>query len=348
MPTSTIEISVKGRWIRVPSINVNGSAIIVTGHGLKMAEIHDEEWLEKELEDPEGCVNRLRAERSKQLQADIFTFTQRLPATVPQYSYHVEWDSVAAVRLVSFEDWWEKLPQETRKNVRRSQKRGVVVKLRAFDEGLVREIVEVNNDSQFRQGQAFAHYGKTFDQVKKDYSSFLDRSDLICAYLGDELIGFLKLVYCGTVASVLQLLSKSAHYDKRPSNALVATAVELCERRGIEYLTYGKFNYGNKRGDSLAQYKARNGFNEVFVPRYYIPLTRWGAVCIGLKLHRGLLGVLPSWAISAGLAVRAKMFDLEQAMSRCSSTAEQPIRNRLMERSIPPAGSKREAPGGGL
>ena len=70
-----------------------------------------------------------------------------------------------------------------------------LLSVKDFNDDLIRGIVEVNNDSPVRQGRRFPHYGKTFDQVKKDHSSFLDRSDFICAYLGNEFIGFLKIVY---------------------------------------------------------------------------------------------------------------------------------------------------------
>jgi len=61
--------------------------------------------------------------------------------------------------------------------------------------------------------------------------AFVDRSDFICAYSGDEFIGFLKL-FTGRCRFYLQLNSKVAHYDKRPSNALLAkrsNCVQLTE-----------------------------------------------------------------------------------------------------------------------
>ena len=93
---------------------------------------------------------------------------------------------------------------------------------------MVRGIVEINNESPLRQGRRFPHFGKSFEEVKKDYSSFLDRSDFICANHGAELIGILKVVYRGDIASILQLLVKSRHQDKRPANALLAKAMEIC------------------------------------------------------------------------------------------------------------------------
>ena len=339
MTDDSIEISVRGKWVRVPALDVKGKTIVVRGRWVKVAAVQSEEWLETELEDPEACVRQLKEQRSHGLRADIFTFTQKLPATLPKYKYATDWESVAAARITSFKEWWEKLPQESRKNVRRSQKLGVVVRVKEFDGDLIRGIMEVNNDSPVRQGRRFTHYGKTFDQVKKDHSAFLDRSDFICAYLGDELIGFLKIVYRGEIASILQLLAKSRHYDKRPANALLAKAVELCEAKGVSCLTYGRFRYGNERDSSIRDLKIRNGFQEILMPRFYVPLTKWGSLCLKLKLHRGLLGILPHSAIVLGVGARAKWYNLKGFISRCSSTSEQPNRNRPMERSNPPAGS---------
>ena len=337
--SNSIEIYVRGKWVRVPALDVVGMAIIVRGKWLKVAAIHDEEWLETELEDPEVCVKKLKEQGSHGFHADIFTFAHKVPATLPKYRYPLEWDSVAAARTTSFKEWWEKLPQETRKNVRRSQKRGVAVIIREFDDDLIWKIVELNNGTPVRQGIPNEQYGKSFDEIKKDHSSFLNRSDFICAFLGDELIGLLKVVYRGQIASILNLLSKATHYDKRPANALVAKAVELCEAKGVSYLTYGMFNYGNKRNSPLREFKIRNGFEEVLAPRFYVPLTRWGALCIKLKLHRGLLGILPHSVITVGVSARAKWYSLKHLISRCSSMSEQPNRNRPMERSNPPAGS---------
>ncbi len=313
IPDRTTEISVRGKWIRVPALHIDGKTIIVQGKHLKKAVIQDEEWLEDQLEDPDSCVRKLKEHGTHNLDADIFTFAQKPSATQPKHRYPMERDSVAAIRITSFQEWWEKLPQESRKNVRRSQKLGVIVRVRELDDDLVKGIIGVNNDSPIRQRVSFAHYGKTFDQVKKDQSSFLDRSSFICAYLGDELIGFLKLVHRGDVASILQLLPKASHQDKRPANALIAKAVDVCGERGVNYLTYGLFNYGNKRNSPLREFKIRNGFDELLVPRFYIPLTIRGKLCMKLKLHRGLLGVLPHSIITLGVNARAKWYNFKQS-----------------------------------
>jgi hypothetical protein len=329
MADHSVEISIKGKWERVPALEVNGHTIVVRGRWMRLAVIDGEEWLESELGDPEACIERLRGQKSRELRADIFTFSQKLPATQPKYHYPMEWESVAATRVTSFTDWWERLPQEGRKNVRRSQKRGVVVSVKKLDDDLISDIVEVNNDFPIRQGVPFAHHGKTRDQVWKDQLSFLERSEFVCAYLGPELIGFLKVVYGREIASLLQILPKASRSAFRPANALIAKAVERCEEKGLAYLTYGRYSYGNKRTTSLMEFKKRNGFEEMFVPRYYVPLTMRGRVALTLKLHprperQSRWGLLPQSAIRLGVRLRSRWYAWKLSTGRCSSMAERP------------------------
>src|SRR5271163_1079750 len=109
-----IEIRVKGRWVAVPAADINGKKLIVKGKWLKTAVVRGEEMMETELDHPEMYIEKLGG-KSRVLKADIFTFTQKLPATSPKHSYRFEWESIAAIHLVSFKEWWESLPQETRK-----------------------------------------------------------------------------------------------------------------------------------------------------------------------------------------------------------------------------------------
>jgi hypothetical protein len=276
-----------------------------------MAALHNEDWIEQELLDPTGCAKILK-KRSSQARVDILCFSQKVPETVPRYQFPMETRSVAVAEVARFKTWWEKLPQETRKNVRRSQKRGVTVMVRGFDTDVIRGIADVQNETPMRQGKTYTHYGKSLEEVRRDHGEFIDRSDFICAYHENELIGFLKLVYRGNVASLLQLNSKVSHYDKRPSNALLAKAAELCEAKGIEYLTYGQFNYGNKGQTPLREFKIRHGFREMLVPLYYIPLTSWGRLVVRTRLYRGPLGLLPGSVIKAALNARSKWYDLSK------------------------------------
>ena len=309
-------ISIKGKWVKVPALEMNDRTVVVKGRFLKTARVLDEEWSNIEIGEPEPYLRMLRENSVGRVRADIFTFTQKPPNTLSKYDYPTEPESVAVLRFNSFKEWWEGLPQETRKNVRRAQKRGVTVRVMQFDDEMVRGIVELNNESPVRQGRAFSHYGKTFDQVKKDYSSFLDRSDLVCAYCGEELIGLSKVVYREGIASVLQLLVKSSHYDKRPANATLAKVVEICDAKQIRCITYGLFTYGNKRNSPMQEFKSRNGFAEMLIPRYYVPLTRWGAFCMKLKIHRGLFGILPDGVLQLGLQARGRWYRFKQIFAK--------------------------------
>jgi hypothetical protein len=302
-----IETSIKGKWMSIPVVHVNEYSVIASGKWIKVAAVHDEAWMEREVEQPSKIIERLQTSGDF---ADVFTFAQKLPETVPRYSYPIEWDSVAAIPIASFDAWWDKLPQEARKNSRRAAKRGVVTTVRTFDDDLVAQIVQLNNDVPLKQGAPFTHFGKPFDLVKKDHCGFKERSDFICAWVGDELVGFLKLVHCGNVGAILQLTTKGSHYDKRPANALVTRAVKLCEEKGLSFMTYGKYRYGNQENTSLMEFKSRNGFEEIMVPRYYVPLTLKGKMVMRLGLHRELVGVLPRPVIALGRRVRSNWHKL--------------------------------------
>jgi len=310
-----VEMRVKGRWVSVPVIEVNGDQLTTRGKWLRIARIRGEEMRAKELDNPEVYLTALRNDKDRILKADIFSFAQKLPATQPKYPYPIEWESVAAIPLVSFKQWWEGLPQESRKNVRRSQKRGVMIRVDEFDDKLIEGIRGVNDDSPMRQGMKNAYYGLTPEETRKRYSEFVGRCDFICAYVGEEMIGFLHLVYCGHVAAILNLTPKPSHFDKRPSNALVAKAVEICEARGISHITYGLYNYGNKRDSPLREFKIRNGFKEILLPRYFVPITNWGRLCMKARLHRGLIGNLPSSVISAGIRARSLWFEFKKSQT---------------------------------
>jgi hypothetical protein len=335
----SVEVRIKGRWVAVPVLEVEGERLVAKGKWLKIAYVRGEEMREKELESPEPYLSALKSDANRILKSDIFSFTQKLPAAQPKYPYPMEWESVAAIPLASYKQWWEGLSQETRKNVRRSQKRGVVIKVKEFDEDLIDGLRAVNDDTLTRQGMRNAYYGLSPQETRNRYGEFVGRCEFICAYSGEEMIGFLHLVYRGDVAAILNLTTKPSHFDKRPANALVAKAVEICESRGISHISYGLYNYGNKRDSSLREFKIRNGFEEILVPRYFIPLTLWGMLCMKAKLHRGLIGILPSSVIATGIRARELWNNSNVFKRRCSSIAEQSNRNRQVECSNPPAGS---------
>ena len=304
----TIPISVNGRWIDAPVVRVNGQDLVINGKRIKIARLHDEDWVENEVTDPEACIRACK-EQSGAARADIFCFSQKVPDVNPRYRYPMETRSMAVAHVADYKTWLKTISESSRKNIKRATRDGVVVKVRGFDPDVIQGICDVQNETPVRQGRPFRHYGKSYEQVRRDHGAFLDRCDFLCAYYEDEFIGFIKLVYRGGVASILQILSKTSHYDKRTTNALLAKAAERCAEKGVPYLTYDRFNYGNKGDNSLREFKERHGFAEMLLPCYYVPLTLWGRFCVATRLYRGLHGFLPHGVITAAVNLRAKWYE---------------------------------------
>jgi hypothetical protein len=164
-----------------------------------------------------------------------------------------------------------------------------------FGDELLKGICQVYNEVPVRQGKHFPHYGMTIERARAYAGTFLDRSIYIGAFLGDSMIGFIKLVLdeSRTHACLVHILSMVQHKDKAPTNALIAQAVRSCADHGISYLVYERFSYGKKQGDSLSHFKEVNGFQRMNLPRYYIPLTRLGRIAYRLGLHHRFVDRLP-------------------------------------------------------
>jgi len=317
METNQVEISVKGRVVRVPSVQIGDKTILAAGKWLRIVSVRDENWLAGEVvTDPEACIEKIRQAK---LKADIFTFAQKLPNTTPNYSYYMEWDNVAAIPTTDYAIWWEqRLSQVVRKNVRRAVKRGLLVREVPFDDQLLQGIVKINNETPVRQGRPFWHYGKSFDVVKKDYATLLDRSEYIGAFYENELVGFIKMVNMGEIAGILQVLCMNKHYDKRPANALLAKAVEVCSLKGLKYLIYGSYIYGKNSNSPLTEFKRRNGFEQILLPRYYIALNAKGRLAIKLGLHHGWKNILPKSALDWARKMRATWYEKKHSNSDVS------------------------------
>jgi hypothetical protein len=258
------------------------------------------------LDDPEPLLERLR---KREATVDLFTFMQRLPETARKYSYPMEMDNFAALRVTTFDEWWTKqLGFKARNKAKQAEKKGIVVREVPFDETLAKGIWEIYNECPMRQGAPSRHYGKDLDTVYREEATFLDSSVFIGAFLGESLVGFIKLVHdeTRTQAGMMNVVSMIRHRDKAPANALVAQAVRSCAERKISYLVYSRFAYGKKRKSSLIDFKERNGFQQIDLPRYFVPLTFAGSVALRLGLHHKLVDHLPE-------SVAAKLRDLRSA-----------------------------------
>ena len=273
------------------SIKVCEKDIKVRGRLLRIARLERERY--EGLAAPEAILNGLRQCGHR---IDLFTFVQRLPETEPKYGYPMEWDNLAVLPISTFDHWFKKqIRFAPRGRLRQAEKAGVTIREVPFSGELVKSIWEIYNETPVRQGKRFPHYGKNIDTVYKEEATHLDRSIFLGAFWGEQMIGFVKLVQdeSRTEATLMNIVSMIRHKRKCPTNALIAQSVRSCAERGIPYLVYMKFAYGKRQGDSLSDFKERNGFQRIDLPRYYIPLTAFGSAAFRLGLHHRIADRVP-------------------------------------------------------
>jgi hypothetical protein len=296
------ELNVKGSYIQVDSVRLDGKVLVITGRFLKTASVLEEIYVD--VEDPELLIRGLG---ESGLEPDIFTFSERFPGPEPKFDYYTEWEANSILPVTSYDHWYNnQIVKVTRWSIRTAEKKGVVVRFTPFSDDLVKRIKNIYDETPVRQGKPFWHYQKEFDVLKEDLSRDLERSDFIGAYYNDELIGFIKMLYADKVADPVLCISMIRHYDKFPNNALIAQAVKIAEEKKIPYIHYGSW-----RRETHAKFLAANGFEKVLCPRYYCPLTAKGKMALKLRLHKGLLNALPE-SVREGLKyARASLFKLK-------------------------------------
>jgi len=272
-----------------------GKHIRIDGRLIRIARLDTDKY--HFLDDPEATLDGLRNCGTR---IDLFTFMQRLTDPQPKYQYPMEWDNLAALPVSTFEHWWnQQIGFKARNKAKQAEKKGVVIQEVPFNEFLVRGIWEIYNESPVRQGIPFLHYGKDFATVHREAATYLDSSFFIGAFLEGKLIGFTKLTFDDhqVQANMMHIISMIRHRDKAPTNALIAGAVRSCAARRIPYLVYSNFAYPKKTKSALSDFKARNGFKRVDLPRYYVPLNPLGSVALHLGLHHRMVDRLPElWA----------------------------------------------------
>lgn len=276
---------------KMTELKFDNRALVINGRVCRVAHLDAEDY--KFPADPEAVVAALRESKAP---VDLFTFMQKLPETAPRYPYPVEMDNMAVLPVTTFDNWWSKqIGFKARNKAKQAGKKGVSIRETPFNDDLARGIWEIYNECPVRQERRFPHYGKSLQAVHAMSATYLDSSVFIGAYEGEKLIGFIKLTMddSGTQAGIMHIVSMLQHRDKAPTNALVAQAVRSCADRGVSYLVYSKFAYGKKLTSSLSEFKERNAFARVDIPRYYVPLTRWGSMALAMGLHHRLADRIP-------------------------------------------------------
>ena len=297
-----------GTTARLPAVcDVDPDALELSGRFITTARLA-EEWY-RDLKDPEAFIENLKRSGTN---ADLFTFWQRLPHTEPRYSYRLERETIAVLPVSTYEHWWKaQINNKTRNLVVKARKKNVVVRRADFDDRFVEGMTAIFNETPIRQERLFLHYGKTTTTVKRQFSRYLFREQLLGAYLGDELIGLAILADAGRFATLTQIISCVKHRDKSPNNALIAKAVEICAERNVSHLVYALWPRG-----PLREFKRHNGFEPISLPRYYVPLTMKGVLALKLNLHRNVTDRLPESMVLFFKGMRSQFYALRYGGER--------------------------------
>lgn len=278
---------------------IDNKKSIVSGRFIRTARLASEyyEW----LDDPHNFIAKVKESGVK---ADLFTFLQGVGDKRPRYDFHLEWNSIAVLRITTYENWWKKqINDKTRNMVRKARKCGVEVRIVEFNDDLVKGIKEIYDESPLRQGRPFKHYRKDFEALRRAHISFAERSQFIGAFYQGELIGFIKLVHDKGISHLMQIISKIVHRNKAPTNALIAKAVDICAQAGVPYLHYGVWC-----SRSLGDFKIHHAFERLDLPRYFVPLNSKGKLILKLRLHQKISEYLPETWIHFLVGIRSKWY----------------------------------------
>ncbi len=294
MNTEFTEIRIKGKNANVPTTQINDRKVTAPGRWLKVASIFDEFFIEGEIAPNPGQI--IAQLKQWEVKPDIFTFAEKITDPKPRFPHRIEWEDFAVIPVTTYQNWLRKqIRKDGRVNLNRAAREGVVVRATPYDDQFVQGIKDLCDDTPVRQGKPFWHHGKSFEEIKKIHGTYRERAEYIGAYFENELIGFLKMVYVGNIAKTMHVIGREKYFYKRPTNALIAKAVEICAAKGVAYLNYGQYNFPGKKESSLSDFKRRNGFQEFKFPRYYVPLTTKGKLALSLGLHRDSKTLVP-WA----------------------------------------------------
>lgn len=253
---------------------------------IKIAKYSEQHEYVQDVFPSEEYVNKLANRK-----IDIFTFIERRwcsPIANPAKNWRIADDNIALLQINNFDQWWQNIGKKTRNMIRKAEKSGVTVQVVETSERLAEGIWKIYNETPFRQGRAFTHYGQSIDSVKT-MVSYSSKDTFITAVFNNEIIGFIQLVYGDKIAIISQILSLQQHWDKAVNNILVSKAIEVCADKKGQWVMYGRM--GNH--PSLDKFKENNCFIKFALTRYYIPLSLKGKIAMTLGLHRNLKDVLP-------------------------------------------------------
>ncbi len=143
-----------------------------------------EEW-DEDIDDPQTFVAKLK---NSGMKADLFTFMQQLPESRPKFRYYMEWDSIAAIPITTYDNWIKnQIVKNSRKKINYAKRKGVTVKTVDFDDKLVEGIRSIYHETPILQGKPNRQYNTDLETTKKLNETFLDRAHFIGAFYNSNL-----------------------------------------------------------------------------------------------------------------------------------------------------------------
>jgi hypothetical protein len=279
---------------------VNTKELVVRGRFLKTARLRSE--FHVSVGDPRSFLRELK---QTGLRADIVTFVQEILEPAPKYSFPYELEKMAVLPITTYDDWFKKqLYNKPRNMIRKALKSGIEIRLEEFSEPLLEGIKAVYDETPIRQGKRNYHYGEDLAKIRREHSTFLERSQFIAVYDAGHMVGFGKVTFSQGCGIVMNFLSKVSHRDKAVNNAILAKVVEICADRQLKCIVYG--HWGSEATRGLVEFKTAHGFQCVEIPRYFVPLTGLGRLALSAGVHRGLVHRLPKWCIEPAANVRKR------------------------------------------
>ena len=206
---------VKGQPARIQCADIFGQRYAVARGPVTILGLEDD-WYE-DVSDPEAVIETLRSSRG--FKPDLFTFWQRLPDTEPKFKFRIEWEEIAVLPIESYDHWFNRqIKSRVRNQIRKAEKEGVTVRETTYDDEFIRGMTAIFNEAPVRQGRRFWHYGKDFETVKRQFSRYLHREDMIAAYHQGEMIGLIMLGNAGHFGLTGQIISAIKYRDKATNN----------------------------------------------------------------------------------------------------------------------------------
>jgi hypothetical protein len=244
----------------------------------------------------DGCLPNLKVQG-----IDIVSFIERTflksanrsalvnASYLSKRSLETEMETIGLLRTSPHESWFRSLGKTTRGDIRRSERRGILVKDVQVDDRFLRDAQLIYNETPVRQGRRYTRYGVSIEDLRKDFLDF-ESQEFLGAYDDTQLIGLFWMMPGDRVAQIRALIHLISKRNKLPTSALIDAAVRKCSERGIQFLVYPT-TYGLQPG--LDSFRLRMKFFPFAVPRHYVPLTRRGSIAIRLHVHKPIQYVIP-------------------------------------------------------